>query len=117
MSKWLTHITYYREDNKFYKHWQASDNPTDWKDGLYRFPDKPAVYAIYDATKLVYIGSTASLQFRFSSHKKLLGKLHFPHMKISFSRKYGDWVMRELRLIKRLQPESNKDHKRKIDNV
>jgi excinuclease UvrABC nuclease subunit len=74
----------------------------------YILPDKPAVYAIYDCTRLIYIGSTRSLYNRFYSHKKTLMGLNYAHIKYSTSKKYGDWLMREVRLIDRLQPEGNK---------
>jgi excinuclease UvrABC nuclease subunit len=108
MSRWYKEISYC-----FNRFWQYNPNTSDSLQVL--LPNKPGVYAIYDGTQLVYIGSTSSLRNRFGMHKKLMNGLNFAHIKVSFSSSYGDWTKRELRLIKRLNPELNKHSTRVRD--
>lgn len=83
-------------------------------------PKVPCCYAIYFDGQLKYIGSTSDLRNRFSGHAFRYGyakNLYTPwgsfglstdiRLKYSPSKKYGDWLMREARLIRRLQPEFN----------
>jgi excinuclease UvrABC nuclease subunit len=90
------------------------------------FESRPAVYAVYswdfesNKLALVYIGSTSSLRERIASHNfKLwrysnhyssayLGDLSSVEIKFSYCHKNGEWLMREHRLIERLQPRLNK---------
>lgn len=84
----------------------------------------PAVaccYVVYINSELCYIGSTNNLRNRFSGHAFHWGyannfvtpwgeycrPFEFS-IKYSPSRKYGDWLMREARLIRRIQPAFNK---------
>lgn len=77
-------------------------------------------YAIYFDDVLKYVGSTNNLRNRFSGHgfRYSYGKsfitpwaeMDLPlSMVIKFkpSRRYGDWMMTEARLIRRLQPVFN----------
>lgn len=83
-------------------------------------PTVPCCYAIYFNGALKYIGSTNNLRNRFSGHafrhsygKSFLtpwAEFELPlSMLIKFkpSRRYGDWLMLEARLIRRLQPPFN----------
>jgi hypothetical protein len=63
-----------------------------------------------------YVGSTSNLKHRFRCHvNSPTGLLHKDHygscsgheIHFSLSSRYGDWAMRELRLIRRLQPSAN----------
>jgi excinuclease UvrABC nuclease subunit len=87
---------------------------------FFRLPNTPAVYAIYIEHTLVYVGQTIDLRNRIAAYKFRYGyanQVITPwgdhkddsgvYIKFSTSRKYGDWAMRELRLIKRLQPQCN----------
>ena len=78
-------------------------------------------YVIYFNGALKYIGSTSNLRNRFSGHsirygygKNLItpwGDFDLPIrliVKYRPSNKYGDWLMQECRLIRRLQPVFNK---------
>lgn len=71
-------------------------------------PPLPCCYCVYLDATLLYIGQTNNLRERFayhSAHKK------FPrgfYLKARFGDRYGDWAMRELRLIRRLQPPMNR---------
>jgi excinuclease UvrABC nuclease subunit len=82
-------------------------------------PHKPGVYVIYGDGQILYIGQALDVCKRISSYQ-----INFSHysnngintpwgrsqsvkIKISFSKKFGDWAMRELRLIKKLQPKEN----------
>lgn len=80
----------------------------------------PAVYAIYIDGELVYIGQTANLRGRFQTHHLRPGYARniitpwgdLPGSakitaKAKPSRRYGDWAMIELRLIRRLRPRLN----------
>ena len=87
------------------------------------FPDIPACYAIYCDGELVYIGQSYRLSSRLSSyhiHINIWGTASDPRIwatpwgqfetvrvKFKRSRRYGDWLMREARLIRRLQPRFN----------
>lgn len=81
-------------------------------------PRSPGVYAIYLDGRLAYIGQSVDLRNRLSEHRIRQGYDHNVHtdwgtfktmqIKISFSRRYGDWAMRELRLIRRLRPWANR---------
>jgi hypothetical protein len=78
------------------------------------FPPSPGCYVVYCDGKPVYIGQTTNLENRLYSYNFRYGygggiltpwnacqKLL---VKYRPSKKYGDWAMIELRLIKRLQP-------------
>ena len=81
-------------------------------------PKVPAVYAIYVGAELVYVGQTQNLQGRFHGHNIRPGYGNNTHTpwgsfarelmpvtaKAKVSRRFGDWAMIELRLIKRLRP-------------
>lgn len=76
-------------------------------------------YAIFDGTQLVYIGSAVDLRKRLSNqgiiarmprpHAKL-GSIPRPRLKITGSKRWGDWLTREARLIRRLRPPLNSVH-------
>lgn len=91
--------------------------PTDW--------DRPGVYAIYLDRKLAYIGQSERVRTRLVSH--LAGahiNMHVDHdapaivtqwgtvdrltLKFKPSRRFGDRLMREARLIRRLRPVLNR---------
>jgi excinuclease UvrABC nuclease subunit len=82
-------------------------------------PREPGVYAIYVDRVLVYIGQSSNLFHRLCSHdidfSRYSNRVETPwgdgfsvQCKYRLSSKYGDWLMREARLIKRLQPSGNK---------
>ena len=88
-------------------------------DPLNRFklrPD-PACYVIYMDGVLVYVGQTSNLRTRLSNHdfrwsygNSIItpwGHCQKLKMKVNYGRKYGDWAMRELCLIRRLKPKFN----------
>lgn len=82
--------------------------------------DAPAVggcYAIYLDGKLSYIGQSVNLRSRLSSYRirptygtgyfTPWGQVADVAVKVKIGHRYGDWAMRELRLIRRLQPSMN----------
>ena len=81
------------------------------------FPRLPACYAIYLDGRLSYVGQSGDLAKRMSAHGLRLGygssclSVWGEHksivVKARFGSAYGDWAMRELRLISRLQPHLN----------
>lgn len=88
--------------------------------GGFDMPSAPAVYAVYFGPELVYIGQTSDLRARFSQHKFSRGPggdTHTPwgaldtaiqvKVKAKISRRYGDWAMIELRLLRKLRPRLN----------
>lgn len=87
-------------------------NPMDAARGKWNiFPTSPACYVIYVNSRLVYVGQSMNIRKRMVGHycrptcvwmkeKQIV-------MKYRLSRKYGDWAMVELRLIRRLQPNLN----------
>lgn len=80
---------------------------------LETLPDTPAVYCIYHKNHLVYVGQTIQLRTRIKAHLKatLYNKPAHKddcYLKVSLTNKLGEWLMREYRLITRLNPEWNK---------
>ena len=89
-----------------------------WLDFPDVIPKEPACYAILVSGRVVYVGQTSNLQARFRGHRFRIEKgmmilpwgsfpQHLVTAKARFGRRYGDWAMRELRLIMRLQPHFN----------
>lgn len=87
-------------------------------------PCLPGVYAVYFDRDLVYIGSTNNLRNRFSGHAFRYGYAKnivtpwetIPDsteitVKFRQTKKFGEWAMREMRLIHRIQPLFNSHHK------
>lgn len=78
-------------------------------------PRVPGVYAIECQEEgIVYVGSSQNLRQRFRSHYESFGGCYpYPFLfRFSVSRRRGDWLTREYRLIDRLQPKLNKRGKR-----
>lgn len=86
-----------------------------------RIPDQPGVYVIFDGDKVLYVGSSCKMRARLHQHginwahystclKTPWGFFRKGNVKFRPSRKYGDWAMVELRLIRRLRPRHNKRH-------
>lgn len=85
----------------------------------YDVPNVPACYVIFVGKQVVYIGQTKRLRHRLGAHRLVVGyscnewitpwgNVSEPvTVKVKYSRRYGDWLMREARLIRRLQPPMN----------
>ncbi len=86
--------------------------------------NSPCVYCVQIDGITVYVGSTRRFRSRFYEHKFRHGyanNIHLPWcsvdsktkvcVKVGYTKKYGDWAMRELRLIKKLKPIYNIAHK------
>lgn len=73
-----------------------------------RLPRVPCCYVIYAPDgKLLYVGQTFNVRARFAAHRR---EGLFPkdgYIKIRCGEHYGDWLMREARLIRRLRPPMN----------
>lgn len=88
-----------------------------WVNQRHLVPDAPGVYAFIRDGRVVYVGQTVSLRRRLSEYWYRWvdfrgGWIIDPRIqgcvvKYSASRRYGDWLMREYRLIRRLQPLHN----------
>ena len=91
---------------------------------LSKVNNDPCVYCVKIDGIVVYVGSTRRFRSRFYEHKfrYSYGKtVILPWceinvgqtltVKIKQSRKYGDWAMDEIRLIRKLKPIYNKAHK------
>lgn len=87
--------------------------PTDWS--------CPGCYAIYLDGRLVYIGQSANVRRRlldYGIHSNIFadktetpwGQADVVVVKFKGSTRAGDWLMREYRLIKRLNPPGNRAH-------
>lgn len=98
--------------------WRQMDFVETWRGGL---PSVACCYALYFDGQIKYVGSTNNLRNRFSGHAFRHGYAknivtpwgEFPSsakivLKFKASKRYGDWLMYECRLIKKLQPEFNK---------
>lgn len=81
-------------------------------------PAKPACYVVYLDGVLSYVGQTTDFRKRMSQHGIDLcrysegydtpwGEFDDVIVKARFSSILGDWAMREIRLITRLQPPMN----------
>ena len=80
-------------------------------------PRKPACYVIYLDGQLSYIGQASDVAKRLSSHGIRVGSSNCVHtkwgafsgvvVKVRFGDRLGDWAMREIRLIDRIQPHLN----------
>lgn len=71
-------------------------------------PPFPCCYALVHDGLVVYVGQTLNLRARFYAHTlpKGIGAGSLV-LKAKFGEKYGDWAMREARLINRLRPKYN----------
>ena len=89
-----------------------------------QLPSIPAVYAVYFDNDLVYIGSSNNIRNRFSGHAfryvyarnvvtpwQTIDDTVEIILKFRPTRKIGEWLMREIRLIQRLKPLFNSHHK------
>lgn len=93
--------------------WLRADPTEYWK-----IPAVAAVYALLLDGRVMYVGQTQNLFRRFNAYHmrdgygggtftpwgQFRGEIV---LKFSPSKRYGDWAMRELRLIRRLQPAWN----------
>lgn len=73
-----------------------------------QLPTLPCCYCVYSDAALIYVGQTNNLRERFAYHAY---NKKFPagfYLKARFGDRYGDWAMREIRLIRRLQPPMNR---------
>lgn len=75
---------------------------------LNMLPPFPGCYVVYSPEgHLLYVGQSQNLRSRFSAHKS---NGSFPKgftLKVRFGDRFGDWAMREARLIYRLRPPLN----------
>ncbi len=78
-------------------------------------PNVGACYVVYSGKRAVYVGSSGNLRARFSGRLTNDGSrgvdlwLSLPNLWLKFktTKRYGDWRMDELRLIRRLHPQFN----------
>lgn len=87
--------------------WRTVISPKD-------LPDEPGCYVVYSHDIPVYVGSAQSLKKRFNTHQlddnRICGRgflLKAPYIKYRPSKRFGDWRMVELRLIRRIRPVHN----------
>lgn len=67
-------------------------------------PPHACCYVVVKDGKALYVGQTINLRARFYAHNR------FPKgaaLKAKFGQRFGDWAMREARLIERLRPPMN----------
>lgn len=101
---------------KHYPQWSRIDYLKDRN----KLPPVACCYVVYINGQLKYIGSTNDLRNRFSGHafrysyaKTFItpwAEFDTPvlvEIKFKPTRRYGDWLMLEARLIRRLQPAFN----------
>ena len=82
-----------------------------WREcDLSHVPMAPGCYAIYHDGELVYIGSSQRLAERLDTHPhRVIGDVAV-RIKIALSRRKGEGLMREFRLIQRLRPSLNRQY-------
>ena len=84
----------------------------------YSVKNLPGVYVVYGDKGLIYVGQSTDVKKRMACHsinyanytdfiETPWGRFRSVFVKIKYTRRYGDWAMLELRLIKRLQPPFN----------
>lgn len=91
---------------------------------LRNLPTCAGVYVVFFDGIAVYVGQSRNVANRFYDHSLRYGyakNIHTPWcdlpsttrvtVKVKRSRRYGDWAMDELRLIARIQPIYNSQHK------
>jgi hypothetical protein len=66
-------------------------------------PVAAGIYVLIEDGQAVYVGQSRDLRHRLSCHMPPEGTV----IKVKTSRRYGDWLMDELRLIRRLRPRRN----------
>lgn len=72
-----------------------------------KIPPVPGCYAFYRWRKLYYIGSSVNMRQRIWGHANS-GRIDKPtHIKFKPTRRYGEWLMVEARLLRRLHPTAN----------
>lgn len=82
-------------------------------------PRAAGCYALYEGGRLVYVGSSTNLKHRLGAHLGTPRDFYgadgwvrrgnpVTSAKIKISRRIGDWLMWEWRLIARLQPRDNR---------
>lgn len=91
-----------------------------------KLPATAGVYAVYFDGTLVYIGQSVNVANRFSEHK--IRHAHAKYIitpwddvhqdtritvKVRACRRLGEWAMREIRLIHRLQPMFNSNFRKR----
>jgi len=91
-------------------------------------PAEPGVYVVYGDGKLLYIGSASNMRRRFGGYQirwsEPVQKLHtfwgyFDDLRIKYRtyRRYGEWLMAEARLIRRIRPPRNLRHVPRCEEV
>ena len=82
------------------------------------YPGRAGCYVIYGDGRLLYVGQSSNVRSRLAIHRKRWQWRHGPIVtnwgtfssmlvKVRYSEKSGDWLMREYRLINRLKPPMN----------
>lgn len=99
--------------DKLFSRWVIVDDP--WS--YHEFEMRGGVYVVYADGVLIYIGQSANVRARIGRHKirlTLHNQYHTPWghfnrllVKVSYCRRFGEWAMREMRLIRRLRPREN----------
>lgn len=86
-------------------------HPWEWVEG--RGPSEGGIYAIYMRGKIIYIGATQNVKTRMRDHKKWIGSRRY-RLKVSLNNDRWDRIVRETRLIKRIEPPHNKKLARQV---
>jgi hypothetical protein len=87
--------------------------PKNWMDWRWmkKLPPTPAVYVMFveGVVKPYYIGATEDLRNRFHhGHYKFIKERRVVKVKWKLTRRWGDWLMIEKRLVDRLKPVANR---------
>lgn len=85
---------------------------------LIQFERRPGCYVVYLDGIIRYVGQSTNVQKRILSHRIRVGysscyltpwgEADTVIVKVRYSERYGDWAMRELRLIRWFNPAGNK---------
>ena len=84
-------------------------------------PASPGCYAVLARGRVLYLGSAVNIRKRLQDHglgcrwsrrRCPWGELSSIELRTCGSRRFGDWLAREARLIRRLRPPGNSKHAR-----
>lgn len=98
--------------------WRKSKWVTyEFSTNIWKVKPIPGCYVVYADNELIYVGQSFNVSKRLLSYKfrygyggqifSVFGIFNLIAVKVRYSTKFGDWAMREVRLIHKLKPRFN----------